>query len=325
VQRYVRELLEALRSQDRHFELAVPTSQRKLSQHLWLHVALPWQARQADVLFCPANLCPVVLPSTIRLVLTLHCLRFCNVPASYRRSFRAYYRLLVGRNLSRARAVITVSHAQAEEILRRYPESAGRVHVVPPGVSPSFVPPAKPDRQKAFLFVGDLSPAKNLPLLLRAFGRVGEKLDHELWIVGQPSPVARLSADLRPLLAGLGNRVRWFGQINDTDRLVELYQRAEALVFPSRYESFGLPALEAMACGLPVLAAHIPGLSETLGPAGLLAEPDNEDDLVAKMVRLAEDARLREDLREAGLRRAKDFSWARCAQATWKVLTDAAG
>ncbi len=267
------------------------------------------------------------------LVTTVHDLvpfRFPHlVPARHRWAVRA----LLGPALRRARRVIAVSEATRAELLARYRLPPARVVVVPEAAATHFAPPA-PDalaRARAryglarpyVLFVGLLEPKKNLEALLAAVARLrrdGAWGDTELVVVGAPgwgpAPAARAHA------LGLDGAVRFVGPAPDAD-LPALYGGALAFAFPSLWEGFGLPVLEAMAAGAPVVASNRGALPEVTGGAALLVEPA-PDPLAEGLARILADADLRARLREAGLRRAAAFSWERTARETLAVYRGAA-
>ena len=323
VERYVRELTDELTNQRVEFDLAKPAFRNRWAQQLWEHFKLSRLARRYDVLFCPANVTPIWVPRTAKLVVTIHCLRFLNFPEDYTPAFEAYYRLLIPRSIRRADAIITVSHAQAREIAERFPHTKDALHVTPLGISEEFQPPIEPCQEPVVLFVGNAGVSKNLPRMLEAFAAISDRIDHSLWIVGASRPTSTRKGSLSRALSQIGeDRIKWLGRIDDKTELVRTYQRAELLVFPSLYESFGLPPLEAMACGVPVLVSDIPAVRETVGDAGIFVDPYDVSALSEAMLEVLADRRLRERLSEKGLRRAANFSWKTCAAQTYKVLCE---
>jgi glycosyltransferase involved in cell wall biosynthesis len=170
-----------------------------------------------------------------------------------------------------------------------------------------------------FLYVGTLEPRKNLPLLLRAFERLGARAGVHLALAG---PRGWLDEPIVAAAARLGERVRLLGPVPPAD-LAALYAAAEVFVFPSRYEGFGLPPLEAMAAGTPVVAARASCLPEVLGDAALFVEPDDEAGLAEALGQLLDDPALRTELRQRGLARAAGFSWERTAAETLAVYREA--
>jgi glycosyltransferase involved in cell wall biosynthesis len=267
------------------------------------------------------------------LVTTVHDLVPLRYPDLVPSRHRWAVRGLLGGALRRAQRVIAVSETTRGEILARYRLPPARVVVVPEAASPHFAPLPPPvlaatraryglDRPYV-LFVGFLEPKKNLDVLLDAVARLrraGTWGQTELVVVGAsgwgPDPARRA------LALGLDGAVRFVGPAPDAD-LPGLYGGALAFAFPSRWEGFGLPALEAMASGTPVVASNRGALPEVTAGAALLVEPEPAP-LAAAIERLLAEPALRERLRAAGLARAAQFSWERTARETLAVYRAAA-
>jgi len=172
---------------------------------------------------------------------------------------------------------------------------------------------ALPADRPLVLFVGSEHPRKNAPGLLRAFALAARTTDAILVKVGPPRHPQR--EDLVNLVAslGLGDRVRFLDRVPEAD-LPPLYGAAAVLALPSFHEGFGLPLLEAMACGTPVLASDTSSMPEVVGDAGFLVNPEEDDEIAGALVRLLTERDLREELRARGLARAQSFSWDRTVQ-----------
>ncbi len=341
VQRYARELLGALRELALPFDVAEPRTTSRYGRQCWEHLVLPRLAGRYQVLFCPANVAPLHVPSRTRLVVTIHSLSFLEVAGSYRWTFRNYYRLVVPRAMWRSDAIITVSHAEAERIAAHFPSAAAKIRVIPLGVGRTFAPPRDPRRPfevtqggpehgrrgrlPVVLFVGNLSAAKNLHRLLAAFAEIRDKTACAVWVVGRNDTPFALAPETAAVVARIGaDRVRWLGQVNDTEELAAIYRSAALLVFPSLYESFGLVALEAAACGTPALVSDIPALREVMGDAAAYVNPCDLRAMAEAMLALLTDERERLRLSERGIERAAQFSWKQCAERTWEVLSEVA-
>jgi glycosyltransferase involved in cell wall biosynthesis len=263
------------------------------------------------------------------LVTTVHDLVPFRFPRLVPWRHRLAVRCLLGAAVRRAAAVIAVSAVTRTELLARYRLDPARVHVIPEAAAPGFGPPS-PAGRVAFrtryalpapyvLFVGLHEPKKNLGTLLHAVARLrarGRFDGTHLVIAGAPGWGGEAPpAAVRRL--GLEAVVRFLGPVPDAD-LAALYAEARAFVFPSLWEGFGLPVLEAMAAGAPVIAARRGALPEVTGDAALLVEP--EPAAVADALEmLLGDPALQARLREAGRARAATFSWARTARATLGV------
>ncbi len=264
-----------------------------------------------------------------RLVTTVHDLIPLDWPALVPRRHRWAVRCLLGGALRRARKVIAVSEATRQQLLARYRLAPDKVAVVPEAAAPGFAPPppaavaAVRDRYGLagpyVLFVGLLEPKKNLPAVLAAVARLrtaGDWGARTLALAGAAGWGTE-GLDRQVARLGLQATARFLGPVPDAD-LPALYAGAEAFVFPSLWEGFGLPVLEAMAAGAPVVASRRRALPEVTGGAALLTEP--EPAAVAEALgRLLADRALRERMREAGLARARAFSWERTAAETLAV------
>jgi glycosyltransferase involved in cell wall biosynthesis len=255
-------------------------------------------------------------------VLTLHDLIHLGFAAESSLAKRLYYGRIVRPATRRAHAVLTVSEHSRREIARWTGIGSDRIVVVGNGVAPAFRPAGERwalDRPYV-LFVGNRRPHKNVPALLRAFAASG--------LAGHAALL--LSGDADALTgrwvheAGLGNaEVRFAGAIPE-DRLPDYYRGALALAIPSLTEGFGLPALEAMACGTPVLAADCGALPEVVGDAALLVDPTRTEAIATGLRRIAGDAALRETLSARGPARATRFRWDDVAARVQRVLEAAA-
>jgi glycosyltransferase involved in cell wall biosynthesis len=261
------------------------------------------------------------------LVATVHDLAFRHFPDAYPAAGRRYHERSARIVADEAARVLVPSEATARDLAELYGVDRGRVTITPLGVE---VPP-EPDRAGAerllrdlgvrgrfLLAVGTLEPRKNLPRLLDAFGQVADELPgHWLVVVG---PVG-WGPRLRPTWDSV--RVKLAGPVGDAV-LHALYQAADGLAYPSLYEGFGLPVLEAMANGTPVLTSDRSSLPEVAGDAALLVDPHDRSAIAAGLVRLAGDEDLRRRLVEAGRRRAAGFTWRATAAATWATYREVA-
>jgi glycosyltransferase involved in cell wall biosynthesis len=267
------------------------------------------------------------------LVTTVHDLVPFRLPALVPARHRWAVRCLLGGALRRAQRIIAVSEATRAEVLARFRLPPDRVVVVPEAAPAEFTPPPAPAlaavraryglARPYVLFVGFLEPKKNLGTLLEAIARLrrmGAWDSTELVVVGAPGwgpdPARQVDA------LGLAGAVRFVGPAPDAD-LPALYGGALAFAFPSLWEGFGLPVLEAMATGAPVVASNRGALPEVTAGAALLVEPTAAP-LAEALGQLLADAPLRERLRAAGLARAAEFSWARTARETLAVYRAAA-
>jgi glycosyltransferase involved in cell wall biosynthesis len=301
---------------------------------IWMQTHAPRLLRQigADVVHFTNGMVPLASPVTT--VVTIHDMSLTMYPR-----FHPIRRVLLNRPLvnlaaRRADAIITVSEAAKRDIVRLYGLDASRVHVVHEAAAPSFrvvhdqaarrrVRDAYGLAERFILYVGTIEPRKNLPTLIEAFARrraTGD-LPHQLVCAG---PYGWLSADIEAQIERLqlGKAVRFTGYVPFED-LPTLYSLAEMFVFPSVYEGFGLPVIEAMACGTPVVTGRVPALDEVTGDAAERVEQLDPDMLGDAMVALARSRDRRDERSRLGLTRARIFSWSRAAAETLSVYRHA--
>lgn len=289
----------------------------------WEQVAFPRAARGADLLHGTANLGP--LTTAIAQILTVHDViewhrgRAFPSAISWRHKLSRFYRMNALRRLApRARSILTVSEHARNDLAHILSVSPERVRVTPLAPKPGVTRPHFP-KAPYFLTLGALDPRKNVMAVLRAMARVPEPF--RLQVAGVEPKALRLLAQRCEAL-GIAGRVDIAGMVSD-DRLADLYRHAIALVYPSYYEGFGLPVLEAMAQGCPVIASDRSSLPEVMGTAGLPISPDDPTQLAKIMAELASDRPRQVLLAHAGMIRAQSFSWARTAELTHLAYLDA--
>jgi glycosyltransferase involved in cell wall biosynthesis len=313
VERWTRELIPRLRTLDpsRYTVAAPPTrASSRAPGQLWEQVLLPaWAAHaRTGVIFSPANLAPLAWPRNVVLV---HDAAPFRRPQAYARSYRSWHRVVGAASARRALRVVTVSEFSRRELVELLGLDPAMVTVITGGVSPRFGPDRDPEPIRAklglerpyVLTIGTLDERKNLS----ALGAAARRLRAEGFDVVQAGDVRR---HFSPAADGEG--LRSLGYVDELD-LPGLYRGASAFVLPSLYEGLGLPCLEAMACGVPVVASNRAALPETCRDAAVLVEPEDSDALWRALRSVLEDQALRQRLREAGLRRAASFSWDRAA------------
>lgn len=281
--------------------------------------AVHWRA---DVLHYPANIGPLAAPS--RVVLTIHDLAFFHNPAWHRPERALYYRCAVKHSARRATRIIADSQAAAADCREFLGLPADRIDVIPLGVSELFRPVAE-ERMAAvrkryrlpesfFLFVGTLEPRKNIPRIIQAWQQIAGTCPFDLVIAGRDgwksSPIHE-TADASPHRG----RILFPGFIDAAD-LPALLGAAQVFVWPSLYEGFGLPPLEAMACGTPVVTSNTSSLPEAAGDAAITVDPCDVEAIAAAMLEAATDSTRRHTLRAKGFERAEIFTWERTAQLT---------
>ena len=292
---------------------------------VWEQTSLPRKARRLrlDVLFSPGFTSPVVCPCAK--VTVIHDLQHKRQPQNFGWLELQAWRAAVWASARWSREIITVSENSARDIVEVYGVESSRVHVVRHGVEKELFEPPQGERREPWsylLSVSTIHPHKNWERWLEAYQLLaGEGLPHHLVIAGLKGNYA---AELEGLVEakGLRERVHATGWIA-RERLRELLKHAEALVFPSTFEGFGMPVMEAMAAGVPVACSDIAPLREAAGGAALLFDPGSVEEIAAAVRRLVGEAGLRERLREEGRRRAEGFTWRRAAEETLAILRSA--
>jgi glycosyltransferase involved in cell wall biosynthesis len=322
VQRYAREIVGRL--SDRLQVIAPRALARGVCGHLWEQTVLPWKLGRG-VLWSPCATGPLAIASQ---VVTIHDCAFFDCPDGFTPSFVRWYQYLVPRLARRAARILTVSSFSRDRICELFRIAPEKVIIAPNGVSTHWRPAMKQDvvnirarlglEQPYVLYVGSIEPRKNLQRLLESWQQLGAaKSGLTLLLVGAQGRVFRdASFDQLP------GDVRTTGFLPDAD-LRSLFTDAEAFVFPSLYEGFGLPVLEAMACGTPVLCSQAAALPEVAGDAALLVDPLDTESIADGLRRILTDHELRQTLRQRGFRRVAEFSWDATAQRVWDVLTTA--
>lgn len=291
--------------------------------HIWTQSGLIFQSlrNHLDVLLCPSTTIPLMLPKAVKVVVTIHDINFLLYPDLYSKRFRSYFATLLPLIISRADGIICVSDYTKETVCSRYPSAIGKVRTIHCAAW-NHCSYTNVDREPIILSVASYNPNKNIARLVEAFGRVSDRIPHRLLLVGQRRPSVSESEDFEGALAKCPpGRVEFLGFVDDA-KLCELYSRAQLFVFPSICEGFGVPPLEAMASGCPVLGANTSSIPEVCGEAALYCDPLSVDDMARKLELLATSESLRVKLREAGLYRSRDFSFLKCASETFDFCLD---
>jgi glycosyltransferase involved in cell wall biosynthesis len=320
VERLAREMAQRLpRLRPERYRLISPPSRlAHRAGHGWEQFVLPRRARGCALIYSPANLAPV---ASSRNAVVIHDVAALRHPEAYSRSYVAYQRVLLPLLARRARLLITVSEFSRGELVDVLGARPEAIQVVPPGVDERFVPGIDPAHARAaygldgpyVLTVGTVSVRKSLDALESVAPALS---DRGIELVAAGSDRGYLRPGSVP--------VRRLGYVPDS-LLPALYAGAQAVVVPSRYEGFGLPCLEAMACGVPVVCSSRGALPDTCGQAALLVDPDDRDAFAEAVVAAVEDDRARARLAQAGPERAALFSWGRTAELTDRAIDGALG
>ena len=338
---YLRELLAALASTDTSNEYFVFTNLETASdlvprqanfswkpqavrasfrpaRILWEQIVLPMEALRygLDVMFNPGFTSPLL--TRCGCVTTFHDLQHLRHPEYFRWFDLPFWRFLLWAAAHRSRKIVSVSEATRADLLHFYRVPPERIAVVPHGVDPAFFRLDRSRIEPMILCVSTLHPHKNLERLIRVYARKGG--EEKLVLAGvrgfRTAAIEKLIADL-----GMQKRVELTGWLSRAE-LLALYARARAFVFPSEFEGFGMPVLEAMAAGVPTACSSIPPLREVAGDAALLFDPLNEDAIAEALERIVSDEGLRARLAVAGPERARGFTWQRAAELTLAALVE---
>ncbi len=294
---------------------------------LWEQAVLPLLATRLDVLHCPVNVLPTVLSCPA--VLTIHDLTFLRYPERFRPERQRYLAALTGFSARRARRIMTDSANTKQDVSELLNVPPERIEVVYPGVDEGFQPPAEEDlaefrRRKGLpgefiLYVGTLEPRKNLEMLVRAYALLlGQGLRRWPLVIGGGRGWMFDAMFAEVERNNLVDQVVFPGYI-DSRELPLWYAAASVFVYPSLYEGFGLPALEAMACGTPVIVSNASSLPEVVGDAGAQVDPHRADDLAATLAEVLQSKAKREQMAAAGLTRAASFTWDKAADQITRV------
>ena len=241
------------------------------------------------------------------------------------RLFPLFYRVM-REAARRSDAIISVSHASANDVVKHlHISDTAKVHAIHNGVTENYTPATKPTPlqvgTKTILYVGRCDPYKNIDGLVRAFAVAKRELPFpvQLVLAGSPDPRYPQAAEAAAQL-GVTDSVSWTGYLSD-EELLRTYRGADLLAHPSRYEGFGLQILEAMACGVPVVAGTGGALAEVVAGAGLAVDPDDTNEFAARISEVLSNDGLAQSLSKKGIARAKEFSWESTAVQTLKVYS----
>jgi glycosyltransferase involved in cell wall biosynthesis len=274
---------------------------------LWQQIALP--RLEGDVFWGPHGTLPVTLRKPA--VVTLHDFTSITMPGRHLLKVVLSFNLFIGRSLDMAERVAAVSRSVADEAIRGFAVASSKIEIIPNGVDAFFSPGG--GEGDYILYAGTLEPRKGVDLLLDAWDSLTDPKPR-LVLCGDPG--WRTPIPARPNLEMAGFVTR--------ERLRELYRGARIFVYPSRYEGFGMPPLEAMACGAPVIATRTGAIADYAEGAAVLVDPGDGEGLRAAMLRLLADSALRDELRERGPVRAASYQWDDSARRMGELLVEAA-
>ena len=312
-----------------NFEWVLVPDKSPARRMIWEQTVLPVLAHQAriDLLHSLHYTRPLYLPCAS--VVTFHDMTFFITPKLHTLSKRSFFPIAIRLSARLADALIAVSESTRQDAIRILDIPPNRITTTNLGVSSIFQPITDPNRlaqarrkyslpESYLLYIGTIEPRKNLPLLINAYNQlIQQNCDRELVIVGRRG---WMYEDVYRQIDALNlkERVHFTGYV-PTEDLPALYNLAQIFIYPSRYEGFGIPPVEAMACGTPVITTQSSAMIETIGEAGFLIPPDEVSALVNAIQMLNENANLHDELRQKGLQRASRFNWKKTAEDTLAV------
>lgn len=293
---------------------------------LWTQIALPLNLflhRPApDVFFTPTHYAPRFSP--IPMVISVMDLSYIFYPELFKKSDLFQLINWTAYSVKKATKIVTISNASKDDIIKVYKVKSDKVQVIYPGIKAGSLMDKKENTEGEYiLFVGTLQPRKNIVRLIEAFSRLVKKHPKiKLIIVGKKG---WLWEDIlnAPKKFSVEEKVKFLEFVSD-EQLASLYQHALCFVLPSLYEGFGLPVLEAMKYGCPVITSNISSLPEAGGDAALYIDPQSTEDIAQKLEKIITDPVLRKELIEKGKKQIQKFSWEKSAQETLKVLENLA-
>lgn len=314
--------------------------------------------KDIDVLFVPSHTLPLIRRPNLKTVVTMHDLGAEYLPATHQLKQKLYLKLMTYYQLKSATQIVAVSQATKNDIINKVGISREKISVIYEGFDQEQFKPLKNDvlrntlkdydieLNNYFMFVGTIQPRKNLERLIRAYAHSLKCHPEEQRDEGSPACVSRkqvkrffanaqndniklvlagskgwLSDEIYalPQKLGIEKQVKFLGFVPD-EKLPALYSGAKALLFPSLFEGFGLPVLEAMACGCPVITSNTSSLPEVAGNAALLVDPYNEEEIAQAIYRITAEPKLGQNLKDKGFTQIKKFSWEKAARETLRIL-----
>ena len=294
---------------------------------MWTHIRLAAEITRhpPDILFVPAHVLPFICP--VPAMVTVHDLGFRHFPETHTAFQRWYLNATTRRHVRTAQHIIADSTATATDLHNIYGAQLAQISVIHLGLSPSFSQVANPQstlkkygiETDYLLYIGTLQPRKNIGRIVSAFRQIADEFPHVSLVLagGKGWLFDQIAAEIAHLK--LQNRIILPGYIPEVDKAA-LLSGATAFVFPSLYEGFGLPALEAMACGTPVLTSNTSSMPEVAGNAAVFVSPTDTGEISQGMRKLLTDSNLRTTLIQRGFRQAKKFSWDVTGRRIWNIL-----
>jgi glycosyltransferase involved in cell wall biosynthesis len=298
------------------------------SKLFWDYYLLPKAVKdyKLDIMLFPKNVMPFFI--NCKSIIVIHDLAyFMHELNAYPLIDTIYMRLMIKSSVRRANHIIAISENTKQDVMKMLNVKTDRISIIYEAMDENYKQindeiklaeiEKKYDLNNRFIFYcGSLSPRKNIIRLLVAFDTIKDKIPHKLVLTGGKSWKDK---KVHNLIEKMGDDVIKLGHVPDED-MPMLYNLADLFVYPSLYEGFGLPTLEAMACGCPVIASNTSSIPEVVGDAGIMVDPYNVDEMAKAMYDILTDDELKDDMVKRGQKRIKKFSWEKCAKETLYVL-----
>lgn len=297
-----------------------------------LNVARKIIKEKVDVFFAPSSyIIPAILPKNIKSIVTVHDLVSFIFPLKHDKKATIIERIFLKKAIKKADTVLAVSENTKKDVIEKFKIDGSKIKVVYCAAGENF---AQVDSRKLFEFsaktnlpkkfflaVGTIEPRKNYTNLIKAFALLNKRFeDYNLVIVGKNGwDYEKVFTEIRKNY--LHKKVHILGYLSEKS-LINLYNLAAGLVFPSFYEGFGIPLLEAIKCSCPVIASNVSSIPEIVGDAGILISPESPEEIYSAMSKLVTNQKFREELKEKGLKRAKKFSWKLSSEKLFKIINN---
>jgi glycosyltransferase involved in cell wall biosynthesis len=297
----------------------------RITEKIWEEILLPPNLKRMDVFHSPRYMLPKKKPC--KFVVTVHDLAFKKLPHIFVKRTVKYFSNLLEDSIQKADKIIAVSHNTKEDLLRLFNVRDDKVEVIYEGVNENYKVTTDCETleharskyslpEKFILYVGTIEPRKNLVGLIKAFHKLKEKkaIEHRLVIAGGKGWLYNDVFEAVERL-GLTQDIIFTGYVEESE-LPTLYNLSDLFVYPTLYEGFGLPVLEAMACGVPVICSEVSSLPEVAGNAAIVVNPYDSDEIAEAIAHILENSSLKDTLIEKGIRRASMFTWQETARET---------
>ncbi len=296
---------------------------------LWSVMRLSWEMvrKPPDLLFVPAHIIPLIHPRYS--VVTVHDLGFIHFPKLYSTKEVLYHRWAMKFSVTHAKSIITVSQYSKEDLTKNYHLPKNKINVIYHGVDRDVFFPATQsppldikNLQPYIFYLGRLEEKKNILGLLAAYRllRKEQKIKHKLILTGQPGfGFEKIQAQINKYPSSIRKDIILTGY-QEAEKTAQYLRYADIFFFPSFFEGFGMPVLEAMACGVPVVASNVTSLPEIVGKAGVLVDPNNTLEMAGALSKIVSKPELKKELIDKGLVRSKMFDWEKTAEKTLDVF-----